>query len=44
MPLLYEAKVDLSSLASVNKILVIYRIILNDSFSLRLFILVLILA
>ena len=44
MPLLYEAKVDLSSLASVNKVLVIYRVVLNDSYSLRLFILVLILA
>lgn len=44
MPLLYEAKVDLSSLASVNKILVIYKVVLNDSYSLRLFILVLILA
>lgn len=44
MPLLYEAKVDLSALAGVNKVLVIYRVVLNDSYSLRLFILVLILA
>lgn len=44
MPLLYEAKVDLSALSGVNKVLVIYRVVLNDSYSLRLFILVLILA
>ena len=44
MPLLYEAKVDLSAFSGVNKVLVIYRVVLNDSYSLRLFILVLILA
>lgn len=44
MPLLYKSGVNLSSLNDINKILVLYKFILNDSYSIRLFILILILA
>ena len=44
MPLLFKSGVDLSSLNGINKILVLYKFILNDSYSIRLFILILILA
>lgn len=44
MPLLFKSGVNLSSLNGINKILVLYKFILNDSYSIRLFILILILA
>ena len=44
MPLLYKANVNLSGLAKINAVLVIFRSVLSNTYGIRLFILIFILA